>query len=262
MDQLFLAIALVAGVGLIAGVGLAIAAKVMHVPSDPRADELLAVLPGANCGACGFAGCAAYANAIAAQDAAVNLCVPGGENTAKALAGIMGVEAQTVAKKRAVVLCGGTLEKCKASYEYRGEQTCAAASMLFSGQKQCNYGCLGFGDCAKKCPENAIEVVDGIARVDRQRCIGCSLCVVTCPKKIITMLEYEGKALNLCSSQSAGAISRKQCAGACIGCKLCTKTCPSNAITVENNLARVDETKCTGCRACIEKCPTKSLYFF
>ena len=258
MTSIFMAVAVVAGIGLIAGVGLAVAAIVMHIPGDERVEKLTEALPGANCGACGYAGCAGYAEAVAAG-AATNLCTPGSDRVAKALAEIMGVEAQVVAPRKALVRCNGTHANCRQSFEYHGEQSCAAACLLYSGQKQCNYGCLGLGDCAKACPHEAIYFEDGVARMDAARCVGCSLCAAACPKNIIVMKETVGKAINRCCNEAPGAVARKQCSAACIGCRLCAKNCPEQAITMENNLAHVIPEKCVGCGLCISKCPTNSL---
>jgi Na+-translocating ferredoxin:NAD+ oxidoreductase RNF subunit RnfB len=259
MSGILLAIAIVAGIGLVAGTGLGVAAIVMHVPTDERVRRLTQALPGANCGACGFSGCEGYAGAIASGAAATNLCIPGGGGTARVLAEIMGTQAQAVIPLRALVCCNGTHANCKLSYEYRGEQSCAAASLLYSGQKQCNYGCLGFGDCAAACPQGAITVRNGVALVDERVCVGCALCVAVCPKKIITMVEQQGKAVNLCCSQTPGALCRKQCSASCIGCKICEKQCPHGAVKVEHNVAKVEAALCTGCGLCAAKCPTKSL---
>ena len=259
MTSILLAVAIVAGLGLIAGVGLAIAAIVMHVPVDERVERLAGALPGANCGACGFSGCAGYADAIVNEGAPCNQCTPGGAKTAQALAEILGIEAGEVAERKALVRCGGTTEKCKQSFEYRGEQSCAAASQLYNGQKQCAYGCLGFGDCLRACPEGAISLRGGVAVVDQNLCTGCSMCAKACPKHIIGMSETRGRAVNRCCSQAAGAVTRRQCAAGCIGCKLCERNCPTQAVKVENNLAYVNAALCVGCGACTEKCPTKCL---
>ena len=250
MTSILLAVAVVAGIGLIAGVGLAVAAIVMHVPVDELVEKLTGALPGANCGACGYPGCEGYAEAIAAGTA-VNLCTPGSDGVAKVLAEIMGVEAQAVAPRKALVRCNGTHANCKQSFEYQGEQSCAAACLLYSGQKQCNYGCLGFGDCARDCPEGAIFFRDGVAVVDPRKCVGCSRCERECPKRMIVMRETVGKAINRCCNEAPGAVARKQCSAACIGCGLCAKNCPEQAIMMENNLAHVTPEKCTGCGLCI-----------
>ncbi|MCL2299836.1 MAG: 4Fe-4S binding protein, partial [Firmicutes bacterium] len=207
---------------------------------------------------CGYAGCEGYAEAIAAG-AATNLCTPGGDGAAKALAGIMGVEAKLVAPRKALVRCNGTHANCRQSFEYQGEQSCAAASLFYSGQKACNYGCLGFGDCAAACPHGAIYFEDGVARMDAAKCVGCGLCAAACPKRVIVMKETVGKAINRCCNEAPGPAARKQCGAACIGCKLCAKNCPEQAILMENNLAHVDPEKCVGCGLCISKCPTGSL---
>ncbi|MCL2105868.1 MAG: RnfABCDGE type electron transport complex subunit B [Oscillospiraceae bacterium] len=255
MTSILLAAAIVAGIGLLAGVGLAIASVVLHVPVDERVLRLNEALPGVNCGACGYSGCMGYAEAIAGQGVPCNLCTPGGETAAGALAEIMGVQAGKVADRNAVVLCGGTDEACGQRCGYQGEQSCAAAALLYGGPKLCGRGCLGLGDCAALCPQGAITLREGIAWVDPELCHGCSLCVNTCPKGIITMMVARGKALNLCSSRAEGAVVRKQCKAGCIACRLCQRACPTGAITVENNLAQIDLELCTGCGQCLEKCP-------
>ena len=258
MSSILLAVAVVAGIGLIAGVLLAVAAAVMQVPVDERIEKLTEALPGANCGACGYAGCGGYAEAIAAG-AATNLCTPGGDAAARALAEIMGVEAQAVAPRKALVRCNSTQQNCRLRFEYRGEESCAAASLFYGGPKACSYGCLGYGDCAQACPHGAIYFEDGAARMDAAKCVGCSLCAAACPKHIIVMKETVGKAINRCCNEAPGPLARKQCGAACIGCGLCVKHCPQQAILIENNLARVDPETCTGCGLCISKCPTGSL---
>jgi electron transport complex protein RnfB len=259
MSAILLAIAIVAGIGLAAGLGLAVAAVVMNVPTDPRVEAVAGALPGVNCGACGYSGCAGYAEAIVNENAPDNLCTPGGNAAAEAIANVMGTTAQAVPDRKALVRCNGTNTHCKRSYEYRGEQTCEAASLLYSGQKQCNYGCLGFGDCAAACPLGAVALREGVAVVDQNKCVGCALCAAACPKGIIVMAETKGRAINRCCSQAAGPVARRQCSSACIGCRLCEKSCPQKAIAVENNLACVNPALCVGCGLCQEKCPTKCL---
>ena len=258
MSSIVLAVAVVAGIGLAAGVLLAVAAVVMHVQADERVEQLTAALPGVNCGACGYSGCERYAEAIV-SGAATNLCAPGGGGAAKALAEIMGVEAQPVLPRKAFVRCNGTRANCGQRFEYRGGQSCAAASLFYGGQKACNDACLGFGDCARVCPHGAIEIADGIARIDASKCVGCALCAMECPKRVIVMTEAMGKALNRCRSEAPGAAARKQCTAACTGCGLCVKACPEGAVAIENNLARVDQKKCVGCGLCVSKCPAGCL---
>jgi len=257
MSPILLAIAIVSGIGLVSGVGLAVAAAVMHVPVDGRIERLIEALPGANCGACGCAGCEGYAGAVA-EGAAVNLCAPGGDATARALAEIMGVEAGTVVKRRAFVRCAGTDEACETRADYRGERSCAAARLLYGGQKECAWGCLGFGDCARACPSGAISVAQGIALVNQNLCTGCGLCAKACPKGIVALTQI-GSAVNRCSSEAPGAAACAQCARACLGCGLCAKKCPERAMRVENHLACADPETCTGCGLCVSVCPVGCL---
>ena len=259
MTSIILAIGIVTGVGLVAGLGLAVAASALHVREDARVEEVLGVLPQVNCGACGFAGCSSYAEAIVNNGAAGNLCTPGGDAAARAVAAILGTQAEAVADRKALVRCGGALERCKQSFEYQGEQTCAAASLFYGGPKQCGYGCLGFGDCARACSYHAISIVNGVAVVDQDICVGCAMCAAACLKHIIGITETRGKAVNRCCSAAAGPVTRRQCGAGCIGCKLCEKNCPRGAIIVKDHLAHVDPALCTGCGLCQAHCPTKCL---
>lgn len=259
MSEILLPILIIGAIGLIAGVGLSVASLFLSVPVDETYEKVRECLPGANCGACGYAGCDEYANALAAGGVKTNLCIPGADATAEKLAEILGVSAEDVAEQVAVVHCNGTCEATSKKAIYDGINSCRAASLLYGGPDACNYGCLGCGDCAAVCPVDAICMKDGIARIDRRTCIGCGLCVNTCPKEIISLVPAVSKTAVLCSNQDKGAVARKVCTNACIGCKKCEKNCPENAITVVNNLAVIDYTKCTGCGVCIEGCPTGCL---
>lgn len=253
--SIFLPIAIVGGIGLVAGVGLAIFAAAMYVPVDERTERLLDALPGLNCGACGYSGCAGYAEALVGEGAPAGLCTPGGTDTAAALAGALGVEAGAVAKRRAFVRCGGGESHCKPGHEYRGEPSCAASALFFGGQRQCGYGCLGFGDCVGACPNGAVALRDGVAEVNPALCHGCGICAKACPKKIIVMADARGGAVSRCASHAPGAVCRKQCGAGCLGCGICARACPESAIKVEDNLAVVDAEKCVGCGLCVGKCP-------
>ena len=171
-------------VGAVGAIVLVAAAKFMAVEEDPRIEEVSACLAGANCGGCGYAGCADYAKAIV-EGAPVNKCVPGGAKCAAAAAAIMGVEAGEVVKRKAIVACQGSYDHTQDKYEYEGIESCAACAALYSGRAACEYGCLGYGDCVKACKFDAIHVVDGVARVDYDKCKGCGMCAQKCPKKII-----------------------------------------------------------------------------
>ena len=182
-----LAIAIVTVAGLLGSVILVLAAKFMAVEEDPRIGEVTSCLPGANCGACGYAGCADYAKAIVEGGAPVNKCVPGGAKAAADVAAVMGVEAGATAAVRATVRCQGKPGVCTQIFDYHGVSSCAAAAALYGGPKACAYGCLGLGDCVKACKFDAIHVVDGIAHVDPEKCTGCGACAAACPKSVIEM---------------------------------------------------------------------------
>jgi len=260
---IFWAVIIVAGIGLFFGAGLAIASMVMESPPcDQRIDEITGVLSGTNCGGCGFAGCEAYAIAVVSDGAKCNLCHPGGEETAAAISAIMGVEAVPAEKLAAQICCCGTAENCPDIYAYAGEQTCAAAAMLYSGSKACDFGCLGLGDCIRACPFGAIAFENGIASVRESPCRACKVCVKSCPKgliKIVNVDETTPKAAVLCGNTDPGGVCRKQCKVSCIGCRACQKACVAGAIRMKDNLAVIDQEKCDGCGKCALICPRKCI---
>jgi len=261
MNLIVLAVIIVSVIGLIIGLLLAIASIVMAVPVDEKAVEIEEVLAGANCGACGYSGCAGYASALSKGECEdCTLCAPGGPATAKKVASILGVEAGEATPMTAVVLCHGTPDNCDTIMNYYGDMSCKTASMLFSGGKACKFGCLGLGDCEQACPYDAIHVKDGIAEVDSLKCRACKICIETCPKGIIELAPlYREEAVVYCKNQDKGGVTRKLCSVGCIGCMKCQKTCQHDAIHVENFVAHVDQSKCVGCGDCIAGCPTHCL---
>lgn len=253
-----LAIAVVSVIGLLGAAILVAAAHFMHVEEDERIAQVAAVLPGANCGACGYAGCNDYAKAIV-DGAPTNKCVPGGAACAAAAAGIMGVEAGAVVKRKATVVCQGSYDNTDDKYRYEGIESCAACNKLYNGRAICEYGCLGYGDCANACKFDAIIIDNGLARVNPEKCTGCGMCEQACPKHIITVQQESEKPMVLCANRERGALTRKACSAGCIGCKKCEKICPEGAITVEDNVALIDHEKCTGCRKCMNECPVRAI---
>ncbi|MCL2045845.1 MAG: RnfABCDGE type electron transport complex subunit B [Oscillospiraceae bacterium] len=261
MNIMVLATTSVTVIGFLCAIMLAVASKVMSVETDERVVQVRQMLPGANCGACGFAGCDAYADAVVNDDAKTSLCIPGGNNVASEISAFMGVEADVIANQVAVVFCRGDSAAMASRMEYSGIKTCSAVKQLFGGQNSCVFGCLGFGDCAAACPEDAICIEDGLARIDRRKCIGCAICVATCPNKIISMDQNVATAAVLCKNTERGAVTRRKCSAGCIACTLCVRECPEDAITMENNRAVVDQTKCTSCGKCYEVCVPKCIRF-
>ena len=259
MTEILIAVALVAGVGLFCGILLAVASKVMAVKVDETVLKLRDALPGANCGACGYTGCDGYAEALAKGEAKTNLCVPGADVVAKKVAAILGKEAEDVVEMVAFVNCNGHCAAAKKRHHYEGIQSCAAAEMLYAGDDVCLFSCHGYGDCAAVCPEDAICLADGIARVDVTKCIGCGLCARTCPNHLITLFPDVEKTVVMCSSHEKGADVRRACTNGCIACGKCEKTCPVGAIKVVDNLATIDYDKCDGCGACSAVCPVKCI---
>ena len=244
--------------GLVLGALLALASKIFAVEKDEKAEAIAEVLPGANCGSCGFAGCSAYASAISKDGARINACSPGGQNVADAIATILGVESEAVEEKVAVIRCQGTKDVATDKYDYTGIEDCGViATLQGAGQKACDYGCLGFGSCVKACDRGAISIENGIAVVDTDKCGGCGECVAVCPKKLIEVVPKKTKYIVKCQSCDKGAQMKEKCSVGCIGCKICEKNCEAGAITVVNNHAVIDYSKCTACGICAEKCPKK-----
>ncbi len=253
------AVIIVSVTGLLGAAILVVASQFMKVEVDERVEKIHEALPNANCGACGYAGCGDYAAAIIESGAPTNLCVPGGAATAAAVSKIAGVDAGDVAQKRAIVACQGTVDHREKKYDYTGPASCAACATMFAGNTGCPYGCLGFGDCVAVCRFDAIEVKDGVARVNMDKCTGCGACEKACPKRVIWIREVSEKPVVMCANHDRGAQTRKECSAGCIGCMKCEKSCPEGAIKVTNNVARIDLDKCVGCRTCVNVCTVKCI---
>ena len=258
MTGIILAAVVVGGTGLFIGIFLGIAGEKFAVKVDEREEAILGVLPGNNCGGCGYAGCSGLAAAIVKGEAEVSGCPVGGAPVAAKIGDIMGVAAGTQERQTAFVKCAGTCEKAILDYDYTGIQDCTMASMMQNGgAKGCNSGCLGFGSCVAACPFDAIHVVDGIAVVDKEACKACGKCIAACPKHLIEIVPYDQKHLVKCNSQDKGKAVMQACTAGCIGCKMCEKVCESDAVHVVDNIAHIDPEKCTNCGKCAEKCPKK-----
>jgi electron transport complex protein RnfB len=256
-------IIIVVAAGLIAAVLLVIASHVFYVPVDTRVAAVREVLPGANCGGCGYAGCDDFAtNVVNDESVPCSGCPVGGADCAAKIAEILGRDGGDAEPVVAQVMCNGNCDATGKMLEWQGMQSCKGAKTFFTGPGQCQFGCMGLGDCVKVCQFESIGIIDGIARVNRDTCVGCSACASECPQGIISMVPKKNQVFVLCSNKEKGGVTRKQCSSGCIGCMKCAKECKFEAITVENNLASIDPAKCRNCGMCVKVCPTGAINTF
>ncbi|MFA6593451.1 MAG: Fe-S cluster domain-containing protein [Bacteroidales bacterium] len=252
--------------GLVLAAVLYLVASKFKVEEDSRIDEVEAVMPGANCGGCGFAGCRAFAEAaVKAPNLDHNFCPVGGNAVMQKVASILGYEVKEQAPMVAVVRCNGSLEARPRTNDYGGYASCGVKAALYSGDTGCAFGCLGCGDCVSACAFGAISMdpVTGLPVVDESKCTACGSCVKACPKKIIELRAKGPRNMRVfvsCVNKDKGPVAKKACKSACIGCGLCAKTCPHDAITVVDNLAYIDFEKCKLCRKCVVVCPTGAIH--
>lgn len=256
------ALGVLGALGLVFGLVLGVVGKKFAVETDERVAQVRECLGGANCGACGYAGCDAFAEAVVKGEAPANGCTPGGAKAAAAIGAIMGVEVSAAEPKVARVRCNGTCENAAVRYTYTGLTSCRAAAAISGGPKECHYGCLGYGDCMARCAFGAISLADGIAHVDADKCTGCGMCEEACPRGIIHLLPRDKTIVVTCRNKAIGKLARLQCKTACVGCRRCERNCPSDAIHVEDGVAVIDESKCTRCGACVAGCPMHCIQNF
>ncbi len=256
ITNIIYAVALLGALGLLFGIILSLASIFFHVQQDERVGQITEILPGANCGACGFAGCEAYAKAVVEGVANPGGCAPGGEKAASAISEIIGKDVEFT-KRVARIKCAGRCNSAPLRYDFSGLEDCRAAARIGGGPKACNYGCIGLGSCIHACPINALSVKDGIVVVDESKCMACGLCVAACPKDLIELVPTCSHYFVYCASRYKGAEMKELCEIGCIGCKICQKNCPEDAIEIENNLAKINPDKCKNCGICAEKCPKK-----
>lgn len=259
-ELIWKAVTVLGSLSLLCGALLAIAATRFHVETDPRLEKVLDALPGANCGACGFAGCEAAGEAILAGKIPITACLPGGERTVDSLADILGVESSFEEGAVAVIRCRGGIDVSYPRAIYQGVDSCKAAHATAGGGKACDFGCLGLSTCITSCPTNAIYGDENRRRyVDPDRCTGCGICVDACPRDLIELVPRDQSVMPFCKSEYRGRRATEKCSVACIGCKKCEKACEFDAIKVNNGFASIDYSKCTQCAKCVEACPTGTI---
>ncbi len=248
------------GLALALGLLIALISKLFSIKADKLQEEVMAALPQANCGACGFTGCEGYAKWLASGGKDTGKCPVGGPSLAVTLGTLLGVEAKAAEPPVAHVMCKGTHDNTSKRYEYTGTKTCASAHAVFSGPNSCTYGCIGFGDCVEACKFDAIDIRDGIAVINEFKCKSCEKCVPACPKKLIFMIPKGHQTYKVeCRNHWPGGETRKHCKVGCIACQRCVKVCPTQAIHMDENLAVIDPAKCNNCGECYKVCPTKSI---
>lgn len=260
MSFIVLPVALMGALAVAMAIMLIIADKKFAVKENPLIDEILEALPGANCGACGYAGCRAFAEEKVKNPTGPAFCPAGGENACKAIAEILGVKMEIRKPTVARIKCSGTNDVSAFVGDYEGIQDCRAAMLVYPGNKICPYGCVGLGSCMHACKFGAISLYNGIVRIDEEKCVACRACVDTCPKHLIEMMPKDSKIYVACSSNDSGGRVRTACSAGCIGCMKCEKACPVEAVKVTDFLSRVDQEKCIQCGKCVEVCPVQVIY--
>lgn len=240
MSPILQAVLVLLLLGLVLGLVIGIVSRLFGVEQDPRLEETEALLPGANCGACGFAGCADFAKALVGGKAEVGQCTSISAENCGRVAALLGMDAGMRAPKVAVVRCRGGQTQAEMAAEYNGVNDCRSAMLVAGGAKGCRYGCLGLGTCARNCPFGAIEIKDGLAVVDPELCTGCGKCVATCPRGLIILVPKSAPIHVLCHSPEKGAVCKKVCSVSCIGCRKCVKNAEEGQMTMDGFLARVN----------------------
>jgi Na+-translocating ferredoxin:NAD+ oxidoreductase RNF subunit RnfB len=258
--DILLPVLILGGLGVIFGIGLSIASKKLTVAADPRLERIHGLLPGANCGACGGAGCFGFAEDLLSGKRSPDACKIADDAIKEKIASVLGETLQKKTPMTAVLHCYGG-KKVGERAVYQGIEDCIAADGVQGGQKDCVWGCLGFGTCARVCPFGAIMMLpEGIPRVDEAQCRACNKCVPACPKKLFSLIPQASRVYVACSSCDSGHDTAGACPVGCIACRACEQACPVDAIHVTDDLAVIDYAKCTSCGSCVTVCPMKTIH--
>lgn len=258
VNVILIVVAIVAVIAIIFAVLIVSVSKLCYVKEDERVKSTQELLSGANCGGCGYAGCADFAKALAEGKASLSSCNATSNESKMEIAKILSIPFCASAEVFAVVKCAGG-KNAKDKFEYVGNSTCEAKSALLGGSKVCSFGCEGGGDCASVCSDMGVFLKDGCAVIDKNACVACGACIKKCPKKLIEFIPKSATVYVACSSNCKGKEVLSACTIGCIGCGLCAKNCPTGAISMVDNLAVIDYDKCNGCKTCVNKCPRKTI---
>lgn len=262
MNPILIAVTVLGGIGIVSAAVLYIVARKFNVAENPLVGEVEACLPGANCGACGFSGCHDFAtNCVGSHSLKGKYCTVGGDKVMDAVGRLLGLDAEKGTPRIAVLRCNGSCLVRKQVTRYEGPRSCAIERLVYAGETDCQYGCLGCGDCVSACQFGAVTLnpATGLPEFDEEKCTACGQCVAACPGHVIELRNKGPKGRRVyvaCSNHDRGAQARTECGAACIGCGLCAKACPFEAITVTDNLAYIDFEKCRLCRKCVSVCPS------
>lgn len=259
MGILIIPVLTLGSLGLLFGMGLAVASKKLAVKTDPRIEKIHGLLPGANCGACGGAGCFGFAESILKGTTKIDACRLAEDSKKEQIAELLGRKLVKLSKSIATLHCNGGI-RVNDRFLYQGIEDCVAANLVLGGQKECVWGCLGFDSCVKVCPFGAIKMSsEGLPVVDKNKCKACNKCVQICPKKLFSLVPVTHNVYVACSSHTIGKDTLAVCLVGCIACRKCEQVCPVDAIHVIDNLAVIDYNKCTSCGECVKVCPTKTI---
>lgn len=257
--EILLPIIILGSLAILFGLWLSFAQKIFAIKADPHIEHIFSLLPGANCGVCGRAGCYSLAEALGKGEVGTITCPLVESENREKIANIIGIEIKEGTKQVATLICGGGTN-CKDRFQYQGPQDCNIAELVFGGHKGCIFGCTGFASCQKVCPFGAISMgEDDLPRINAEKCTACGKCVKSCPKGVLVLTPLTSRYHIMCNSKDKGTEVTKACKAGCIACGKCVKACPVSAISLKDNLAVIDYGQCTNCGKCIEVCPTSAI---